>query len=66
MFGFDYGPLLRAINYVLFVSKIADATAAEVASSVSQYSQARKALSGYQIVLDLVLAAHFGMPWPRH
>ncbi len=62
LFRLDYGPLLSAINYVLFVSKIADATAAEVASSVSQYSLARKFLSGYQIVLDLVLAAHFGMP----
>ena len=55
-------PLLRAINYVLFVSKIADATAAEVAGSVSQYDQARQALSGYQIVLDLLVAEHFGMP----
>ena len=62
LFRLDYGPLLSAINYVLFVSKIADATAAEVASSVSQYSQARKSLSGYQIVLDLVLGDHFGMP----
>ena len=62
LFRLDYGPLLTAINYVMLVSKIADATAAEVADSVNQYSQARKALSGYQIVLDLVLAAHFGMP----
>src|SRR6516225_4488686 len=33
LFKLDYEPLLRAINYVLFVSKIADATAAEVAES---------------------------------
>ena len=32
LFRLDYGPLLRAINYVLFVSKMADATAAEVAT----------------------------------
>ena len=49
----------RAIKYVLFVSKMADATAAEVADSVSRYNEARKLLSGYQIVLDLVLAEHF-------
>ncbi len=62
LFRLDYEPLLRAINYVLFVSKISDATAAEVADSVKQYGEARKALSGYQIVLDLLLAGYFGMP----
>ena len=48
LFGLDYGPLLEAIKYVLFVSKVADATAAEVADSISQYDQARKSLSGYR------------------
>jgi hypothetical protein len=62
LFRLDYEPLLRAINYVLLVSKVADTTAAEVAHSVSQYYQARRALSGYQIVLDLLVAEHFGMP----
>jgi type I restriction-modification system DNA methylase subunit len=62
LFGLDYGPLLEAIKFVLFVSKVADATAAEVADSISRYSDARKLLSGYQIVLDLVLAEHFSMP----
>jgi hypothetical protein len=62
LFRLDYEPLLRAINYVLLVSKISDATAAEVADSVKQYAEARKALSGYQIVLDLLLAGYFGMP----
>src|SRR6516225_3820436 len=33
LFALDYQHLLRAINDVLFVSKLADATAAEVASS---------------------------------
>jgi len=61
LFGLDYGPLLEAIKFVLFVSKVADATAAEVADSISRYGQAREALSGYQIVLDLMLAEHFGM-----
>jgi hypothetical protein len=56
LFGLDYGPLLEAIKFVLFVSKVADATAAEVADSITRYNEARKLLSGYQIVLDLVLA----------
>ena len=41
LFALNYEPLLRAINTVLFVSKMADATAAEVATSVSRYDQAR-------------------------
>jgi hypothetical protein len=62
MFGLDYEPLLRAINYVLFVSKIADATAAEVTQSQSRYGEARRALAGYRLVLDLLVAQHFGLP----
>jgi len=30
LFGLNFEPLLRAINHVMFVSKMADATAAEV------------------------------------
>ncbi len=62
LFGLNYEPLLRAINHVLFVSKMADATAAEVATSVSRYDQARQFLAGYQIILDLLVAQHFGLP----
>ena len=62
LFGLDYGPLLEAIKFDLFVSKVADATAAEVADSINQYGQARKSLSGFQIVLDLVVAEHLGLP----
>ncbi len=62
LFKVDYEPLLRAINYVLLVSRLADATAAEVASSMATYDQARSALSGYRIVLDLLVAEHFGLP----
>ena len=62
LFALNYEPLLRAINHVLFVSKMADATAAEVATSVSRYDQARQSLAGYQIVLDLLVAEHFGLP----
>jgi transcriptional regulator with XRE-family HTH domain len=60
--GLDYGPLLRAITHVLKVSKLADATAAEVAHSVTEYDTARQALTGYQVVLDLLVAKHFGFP----
>ena len=62
MFGIDYEPLLRAIHNVLIVSKMSDATAAEVATSVDQYQQARQELSGYKIVLDLLLSKSFGLP----
>jgi hypothetical protein len=65
LFGLNYEPLLRAINHVLFVNKMADATAAEVASSVSRYDQARQSLAGYQIILDLLVAEHFGLPQAR-
>ena len=36
LFRLDYEPLLRAINYVLLVSKISDATAAEVADALQR------------------------------
>jgi hypothetical protein len=62
LFGVDYEPLLRAIGHVLFVNKMADATAAEVKRSADEYEQARRDLSGYQIVLDLLVARHFGYP----
>ena len=62
LFGINYEPLLRAIQHVLFVNKMADATAAEVQQSSSEYDRAREDLSGYQVVLDLLVAKHFGFP----
>ena len=62
MFGINYEPLLRAIQHVLFVNKMADATAAEVKQSSSEYERAREDLGGYQVVLDLLVAKHFGFP----
>ena len=59
LFGIDYEPLLRAIHHVIQVNKMADATAAEVKQSAGEYTAARKDLSGYQIVLDLLVAAVF-------
>jgi len=61
MFGIDYEPLLRAIQHVLHVNAMSDATAAEVKQSASEYGQARDELSGYQIVLDLLVAKYFGL-----
>ena len=66
LFALNYEPLLRAIHHVLFVSKMADATAAEVATLVSHYDQARQSLAGYQIVLDLLVAEHFRLPQAKH
>src|SRR5262249_50342496 len=54
--------LREAIRKVVFVSNLADATAAEVATSVNEYAEARRELSGYQIILDLLVAQHFGFP----
>ncbi|NLE40121.1 MAG: hypothetical protein GX621_19065, partial [Pirellulaceae bacterium] len=62
MFGVDYEPLLRAVRHVVQVNRMADATAAEVKRSADEYGQARDELSGYQVVLDLLVARHFGLP----
>jgi len=62
LFGIDYEPLLRAIRHVLQVNRMADATAAEARQSADEYGAARRNLSGYKIVLDLLLARHFGFP----
>jgi hypothetical protein len=62
LFSVDYEPLLRAIRHVIQVNQMADATAAEVKQSASEYGRARDELSGYQIVLDLLVAQHFGQP----
>ncbi len=62
LFGIDYEPLLRAIRHVLHVNAMSDATAAEVKQSATEYGEARGQLEGYQIVLDLLVAKHFGEP----
>lgn len=62
LFALDLGPVLRAINHVLFVSRMADATAAEVTSSANEFDLAHEELSGLRIVFDLLVAKHFGLP----
>ena len=66
LFGIDYELLLRAIRHVIQVNKMADATTAEVKQSAGEYDAARRELSGYQIVLDLLVAKHFGHPDPNN
>lgn len=62
LLGLDYFPLLQAIQRFLEISRSADATADEVANSVKLHKEARRRLSGYKIVLDLLVAEHFGFP----
>jgi hypothetical protein len=62
----DYQPLLQAINHVLFVSGMADATAVEVATSSSRYDQARQSLAAYQVALDFLIARHLGLSEAKH
>lgn len=62
LFGIDYAAMERAIQHVLMVNKMADATADEVKQSADQYDKARRELSGYRIVLDLLTAQHFDYP----
>jgi hypothetical protein len=65
LFAIKTEPLLRAINRVLLVSKMADATAAEASESAKLYAQAREALAGYQVFFDCLVAEHFGIPDAR-
>lgn len=60
LFGFDYEPVYRAVNHVLLVARMADATASEVHQSAARYGDARQALSGYKIILDILAARYFG------
>jgi hypothetical protein len=61
MFSVDYEPMLRAVNGVLLIGRLADATSAEVASSAAHFAEARRQLQGYRIALDAVAARSFGV-----
>lgn len=60
LFAIPYEQMYRAIANVLTVARLADATAAEVHHSADAYAAARQELSGYQIILDILVARHFG------
>ncbi len=62
LYRLDYEPMIRAIRNAIQLSKLADATAAEVSTSQGLHDAARRELAGYQIVLDLLVARHFGFP----
>ena len=62
LFAINYEPMLRAVRNVLMVSRLADTTASEVHKSAAEYAAARAHLDGYRLVLDLIVARHFGVP----
>lgn len=59
LFKIDESHLLRAVQNVLLVARLADATASEVAESKRAFDEARKTLSGYAVLLDILVARHF-------
>ncbi len=60
LWKWDDEPLRQGLKHGRRVSKLADATADEVARSATEYDAARGFLSGYKVVLDLLVAKHFG------
>jgi type I restriction-modification system DNA methylase subunit len=60
LFKIDESHLLRAVQSVLLVSRLADATASEVAESKRAFDEARRTLASYRILLDILVARHFG------
>lgn len=60
LFKIDESHLLRAVQNVLAVARLSDATASEVAESKRAFDDARKTLSGYAVLLDILVARHFG------
>ena len=62
LFAINYEPMYRAIRNVLTVARLADATAAEVRESLAKHTAARKELSGYQVLFNILSAGYFGRP----
>ncbi|MBE3037346.1 MAG: N-6 DNA methylase, partial [Chloroflexi bacterium] len=62
LFAINYEPMYRAIRNVLTVARLADATAAEVRESFTKHTAARKELSGYQVLFNILSARYFGRP----
>lgn len=61
IFRIDATHLLRAVQSVLLVARLTDSTAGEVAESKKAYDIARRTLDGYRILLDILVAKHFGL-----
>ncbi len=62
LFGLNLEPLKRAIRDMLFISELPDATISQVNRSSELYDDANKGLEGYRILLDMLIAEHFGVP----
>jgi fido (protein-threonine AMPylation protein) len=62
LFAINLEPLKRAIRDMLFVSDLPDATVAQVRESYEKFGDVNRGLEGYRILLDMLIAEHFGIP----
>jgi len=61
LFAINLEPLKRAIRDMIFVSDLPDATVEQVRESYKKFGEANKGLEGYRILLDMLIAEHFGV-----
>jgi fido (protein-threonine AMPylation protein) len=61
LFAINLEPLKRAIRDMIFVSDLPDATVKQVRESYKKFGEANKGLEGYRILLDMLVAEHFGV-----
>ena len=62
LFAINLEPLKRAMRDMIFVSDLPDATVEQVRESYKKFGEANKGLEGYRILLDMLVAEHFGIP----
>ena len=62
LFAINLEPLKRAIRDMIFVSDLPDATMEQVRESYKKFGEANRGLEGYRILLDMLIAEHFGIP----
>ena len=62
LFAINLEPLKRAMRDMIFVSDLPDATVEQVRQSYKKFGEANKGLAGYRILLDMLVAEHFGIP----
>jgi fido (protein-threonine AMPylation protein) len=61
LFAINLEPLKRAIRDMIFVSDLPDATVEQVRESYKKFGEANRGLEGYRILLDMLVAEHFGI-----
>ncbi|MCL5024115.1 MAG: Eco57I restriction-modification methylase domain-containing protein [Nitrospirae bacterium] len=61
LFAINLEPLKRAIRDMIFVSDLPDATVGQVRASYKKFGEANRGLEGYRILLDMLVAEHFGI-----